>query len=73
MKAPPLARDLFDLPADVVWALHCAEGPVPRAAVEAAGKWLQAELRPWTLGPDDFRRPATMVREEAAKLFGAAV
>ena len=68
---PPLDRDLFDLPPDLVWAMHCAEGPVPRPAVLAARDFLEVELRPWESSPDDWLKPAQSLREEAARLFGA--
>jgi selenocysteine lyase/cysteine desulfurase len=67
--APPLARSLFDL-MDTVWALHCAEGMVPRAAVEAVKEHLSSELRPWELSHDDWLRPIEAVRGEAARLLG---
>ncbi|MBI5544520.1 MAG: aminotransferase class V-fold PLP-dependent enzyme [Deltaproteobacteria bacterium] len=68
---PPLDRSLFDL-ADAVWALHCAEGPVPRPAVEAARAHLEKELRPWELAHDQWLKPSEDVRRRAASLFGAA-
>ena len=67
---PPLDRDLFDLPPGLVWALHCAEGPVPRPAVQAARDFLEVELRPWESGPAEWLKPAQSLREEAARLFG---
>ena len=45
----PLASDLFDLDPAVLWVMHCAEGPVPRASAEAVRAFLSKETRPWTL------------------------
>lgn len=67
----PLPKSLFDFKDDALWALHCAEGPVPKASVEAARAFLEKELRPWELGADDWTVPADDVRREAALLFGA--
>ncbi len=66
----PLDRAGFDLAPDVVWALHCAEGPVPRQSVEAARAFLEKELRPWELNADSWRKPMDDVRREAAALLG---
>ncbi len=68
---PPLAKDLFDFPPDLVWALHCAKGPVPRSAVQAARDFLNLELRPWESGPDNWLKPTQSLREEAARLCSA--
>ena len=59
---PPLAKDLFDFPPDLVWALHCAKGPVPRSAVQAARDFLNLELRPWESGPDNWLKPTQSLR-----------
>lgn len=66
---PPLARDLFDL-GEVVWVLHCAEGPVPRPAVEAARSFLEKESRPWEFGLDEWLGLPRRVRALAAALLG---
>jgi cysteine desulfurase / selenocysteine lyase len=66
----PLDRSLFDL-GEVVWAMHCAEGPVPRPAIEAARAFGEKELRPWELGVEEWLGLGEAVRREAARLFGA--
>ncbi|GAB4375245.1 MAG: aminotransferase class V-fold PLP-dependent enzyme [Acidobacteriota bacterium] len=69
---PPLARELFDLPDDApLWVMHCAEGPVPRAAAEAVRSFLARETRPWTLRwREDFLGLPEAVRREAGTLLG---
>lgn len=67
---PPLDPSLFDLQ-DTTWAMHCAEGPVPRVAVDAARVYLEKELRPWELSYDTWLERPTIVRDEAARLLGA--
>ncbi len=70
MSNPPLARDLFDLPPDLLWVMHCAEGPVPRAAIEAGRRMLDLEAHPWD---SDFTRDVVglpdRVRRGAARLL----
>ncbi len=69
---PPLAPELFDLDPDVLWVMHCAEGPVPRAAVAALLEFLPRETRPWTLRfQEDFVALPRRTREAAARLVGA--
>ncbi len=57
--------------ADVLWVMHCAEGPVPRASAQAVCDFLEVETRPWLLDweGDFLGRPAE-VRRQAARLFG---
>ncbi|HEY3448713.1 MAG TPA: aminotransferase class V-fold PLP-dependent enzyme [Myxococcales bacterium] len=69
----PLSKQAFDFRGEALWALHCAEGPVPRASVDAARAFLEKELRPWELGAEDWTKPADDVRREAGLLFGAEV
>lgn len=72
--APPLARSAFDLEPEIVWALHCAEGPVPIAAAEAVRRFLERETRPWTLRfDDDFVGIPQRARREIARVLGASV
>jgi cysteine desulfurase/selenocysteine lyase len=66
---PPLAPTLFDLD-DVLWVMHCAEAPIPRAAAEASSAFLTKELRPWELSYDEWLASAARVRQEAALLLG---
>lgn len=68
---PPLDRALFDLQ-EVVWVLHCAEGPVPRRSVAAAREFLEKELRPWELSAGGWDKPVDDVRREASLLLGGA-
>jgi selenocysteine lyase/cysteine desulfurase len=69
---PPLPRHLFDLEPGLLWVMHCAEGPVPRASVEAATAFLVKEAQPWKMGwNEDFQGLPVSVREEAAALVGA--
>lgn len=69
---PPLAPALFDLEPGVLWVMHCAEGPVPRAAIEAVQAFLPREARPWTLRFEkDFIGLPSATRTAAAALLGA--
>jgi cysteine desulfurase / selenocysteine lyase len=71
MTRPPLHPTLFDLDPGAVWAMHCGEGPVPKAAIAAARAFLDKEARPWELSVADWLEIPGTVRREAAKLFGA--
>ncbi|MGC4120108.1 MAG: aminotransferase class V-fold PLP-dependent enzyme [Myxococcales bacterium] len=66
----PLPKTLFDFTGDALWALHCAEGPVPRASIEAVRAFLEKELRPWELAYDEWSKPVDDVRREAGLFFG---
>ncbi len=69
---PPLDPALFDLDPDRLWVMHCAEGPVPKAAVAALRAFLDKELRPWEMDfQEDFLGLPAQVRAEAATLIGA--
>ena len=71
MNAPPLNPALFHLDADHLWVMHCAEGPVPRAALRAVRAFMHKELRPWEMGfEEDFVGLPAAVRTEAALLLG---
>lgn len=70
--AAPLNPALFHLDPQLTWVMHCAEGPVPRAALRAVRGFMFKELQPWKV---DFRTdmvglPAS-VRREAARILGA--
>lgn len=68
----PLNPALFHFDPQVVWVMHCAEGPMPRAAMRAVRGFLFKELRPWLVNvKEDFIGLPTAVRREAAKLLGA--
>ena len=67
----PLSADLFDLDPAVLWVMHCAEGPVPKASAEAVRAFLSKETRPWTLNfQADFTGLPALVRAEAGRLVG---
>lgn len=68
----PLNPALFHFDPQVVWVMHCAEGPMPRAAMRAVRSFLFKELRPWLVAvKEDFIGLPGSVRREAAKLLGA--
>lgn len=69
--SPPLAPDLFEFDEDVVWAMHCAEGPVPTAASDEVVAFLERERKPWRLRfREDFVDLPAATRREAARLIG---
>ncbi|WP_306590715.1 aminotransferase class V-fold PLP-dependent enzyme [Geothrix sp. 21YS21S-4] len=71
MSAPPLAPALFDLDPARLWVMHCSEGPIPRAAAEAAAAFLGKELRPWEVRwEEDFQGLPSAARREGAALLG---
>lgn len=71
---PPLDPELFDFDPGILWVMHCADGPSPKAAGEAARDMLGPETRPWTLRfrPDVRDLPAE-VRRLGARVLGAEV
>lgn len=69
--AAPLNPALFHLDPQVVWVMHCAEGPVPRSAMRSVRAFMHKELRPWLIGwKEDMVGLPAGVRAEAAKLLG---
>lgn len=68
----PLNPALFHLDPQSAWVMHCAEGPVPRAAMRAVRTFMFKELQPWKV---DFRGDLVglpvAVRREAARILGA--
>lgn len=67
----PLDPALFDLDPRVLWVMHCAEGPVPKASAEAVRAMLGKELRPWTMRfKEDFVDGTEQVRAACARLVG---
>jgi cysteine desulfurase/selenocysteine lyase len=71
MSGPPLNPALFHLDEDHLWVMHCAEGPVPRAALRAVGDFMAKELRPWEMRwEEDFQGIPAALRGEAAALIG---
>jgi selenocysteine lyase/cysteine desulfurase len=68
----PLNPALFHFDPQVTWVMHCAEGPMPRAAMRAVRAFLFKELRPWLVSmKEDFIGLPMAVRREGAKLLGA--
>jgi selenocysteine lyase/cysteine desulfurase len=71
MSHPPLDPALFHLDGDHLWVMHCAEGQVPRAALQAAQAFLAKEARPWEMRwEEDFQGIPAALRAEAATLLG---
>ncbi len=69
---PPLDPHLFDLDPARLWVMHCAEGPVPRAAAAAIAAFMEKEVHPWNMKfGEDFLGIPAQVRAEAARLLGA--
>ncbi|MBS1767331.1 MAG: aminotransferase class V-fold PLP-dependent enzyme [Acidobacteria bacterium] len=67
----PLNPALFHFDPQVTWVMHCAEGPMPRAAMRAVRAFLFKELRPWLVSvKEDFVGLPASVRREGAKLVG---
>jgi selenocysteine lyase/cysteine desulfurase len=71
MSAPPLDPALFHLDPERLWIMHCGEGPVPRAALDAVRAFMRKELRPWEVRwEEDFQGIPAATRAEAAALLG---
>ncbi|WP_243287400.1 aminotransferase class V-fold PLP-dependent enzyme [Geothrix terrae] len=71
MSAPPLDPALFHLDPEHLWVMHCSEGPVPRAALDATQAFMRKELRPWEVRwEEDFQGIPAAARAEAAVLLG---
>ena len=71
MSAPPLNPALFHLDVDHLWVMHCAEGLVPRAAMQTVQAFMQKELRPWEMRwEEDFLAIPAALRAQAALLLG---
>jgi selenocysteine lyase/cysteine desulfurase len=69
--ATPLPRDAFALDKDVLWVMHCAEGPVPRVAAQAVARMMERELRPWQLSwKQDFLGLPERARAAGARVLG---
>ncbi|HET6331373.1 MAG TPA: aminotransferase class V-fold PLP-dependent enzyme [Holophagaceae bacterium] len=68
----PLNPALFHLDPQSTWVMHCAEGPVPRAAMRAVRAFMFKELQPWKVDfKADFIGLPAAVRREAARILGA--
>ncbi|WP_243322441.1 aminotransferase class V-fold PLP-dependent enzyme [Geothrix sp. SG200] len=71
MSVPPLDPALFHLDPERLWIMHCGEGPVPRAALDAVQAFMRKELRPWEVRwEEDFQGIPAATRAEAASLLG---
>lgn len=71
--SPLIDPALFDMPPDLLWLSHCKDGPMPRAASDAALALIQAERRPWELRwQEDFLDVQQRLRERGAALLGVA-
>ena len=69
--SPAITPELLDLDPEVLWLMHCADGPVPKAAARAVEEMLVRELHPWELRfQQDFINLPKATREEAARLLG---
>lgn len=72
MPTPLLSRDLFDMPAELLWLAHCKDGPMLRAAARSMQALLGSELRPWELRwQEDFLDMQQALRDAGAALLGA--
>lgn len=70
--APPIDPAVFEDPGDILWLMHCAEGPVPRAAAAAIEQFLPRETQPWRLRwVEDFQGLPARVRALGARVLGA--
>lgn len=70
--SPPLPFDAFDLDPRILWVMHCAEGPVPRAAAQAVRNLLPRETRPWNMRwEEDFLGLPEATRQQAARFLCA--
>lgn len=71
MMPLPLDPSLFDLDSNRLWVMHCSEGPVPRASLDAVQAFLPKESQPWKLRwAEDFLAIPESTKREVAKLLG---
>ena len=71
MTPPPIPPNSLDLDPEVLWIMHCAEGPVPLAAARAVESFLIRETKPWALRwEEDFLGLPDTVRHQGGQLFG---
>jgi selenocysteine lyase/cysteine desulfurase len=69
--SPPIHRELFDMPPQVLWLSHCKDGPLPRVAAAAVHALMDTELRPWDLHwNEDFLDVQRCLRHIGATLLG---
>jgi cysteine desulfurase / selenocysteine lyase len=72
MIRPPLDPKHFDF-GDHLWIMHCAKGPAPRTAVNAAEALLAKELHPWDLDLSaEWAGIPIGLRAEAARAIGGS-
>jgi len=68
---PLFSREHFELDPEILWVMHCAEGPVPKATARAVIDFLPRETQPWKLRwKQDFLGLPEETRERAARLLG---
>lgn len=66
----PLPHDAFEWEDDILWIMHCSEGPIPHQARQAVGAFLERETKPWRLRwVEDFIGKAEAVRRQGARLL----
>ena len=72
LPAPPLDPALFaDETGDIVWVMHCADGPVPPAAFASLDDFRSRETKPWTFRwREDFLAIPGETRELGAAVLG---
>ena len=66
----PLDPSLFDLRPEVLWVMHCAVGPVPRACAQAVRERLEKEQRPWEVRSPEWELLPARVRSLAPRVIG---
>jgi len=67
----PLPASAFDTDDELLWVMHCAEGPVPRAAAAAIRALLAKETAPWEMRwEEDFVGLPLRLKEQGALLLG---
>lgn len=70
IRPTPIPRESFELE-DVLWLMHCAEGPVPLSSSAAIKDFLEREIKPWDLSwEDDFLGLPRRLKEAGARLVG---
>lgn len=70
---PPLPRDAFSFEPNILWVMHCAIGPLPRAATLAMQDFLPRCAKPWTMRlEEDVIALLDSTRGAAGEILGAA-
>ncbi|MCH9647052.1 MAG: aminotransferase class V-fold PLP-dependent enzyme [Deltaproteobacteria bacterium] len=72
LSGSPIPLEAFELDDSLLWVMHCAEGPVPKAAAEAVAGLLPKETQPWKMRwEEDFVALPLQVKGQAARLLGS--